>query len=555
VIILGFISHSCKEEIGQAKFIPDDIHQKQVNSLLEYGERIDLQKNPTLFVEFIDSSSQFLKQTKGNFEIRKSLIYYLSEQLESVGLIDESINITTSGLNDNTVTFADDSIYNTRALYGVLANLHQKAGNLDSVFYYEHLSYQVVKKHRNPFEIASPLNNIGVHHLDNGNLDSAMHYFDTCIIILDTYPPNTQYWDFFRCSVNDNIATILEINNRYDQAAPLYLKNYQWYWRDRHQSKNHNAGISLANALIEIEALDSAISILDNIAAKMDTSDYNEILINSIYLNATYSKYFLHIQDTSLANKYAATTALMEKNIISEDRNTEYLFNKKLKLYAKEMSRQKIILQKSQNAELAKTNNLQLVILLFIVITIGMAFWVFYSRSIANHRKLEMQAEIAEQQTKKEKSEKKLLDIELEYKKKDLVSVLLNLKQKDKWAQALNEQMKSVKTTVGHKRRNELNKLHNQIRFHLQTTKETDLHTNNLDLLDTEFHNNLLKKHPNLTKSEQQLFSLIKIRLNSHQIAQIKNVELASIKTLRYRLKQKLKLKASDDLDKFIHHF
>jgi DNA-binding CsgD family transcriptional regulator len=115
--------------------------------------------------------------------------------------------------------------------------------------------------------------------------------------------------------------------------------------------------------------------------------------------------------------------------------------------------------------------------------------------------------------------------------------------------------MKSVKATVGHKRRNELNKLHNQIRFHLQAYKEAELYTNNLDFLDAEFHTKLLNKYPSLTKSEQQLFSLIKIKLNPHQIAQIKNVEPSSIKTLRYRLKQKLELKTADDLDKFIHQF
>jgi hypothetical protein len=558
-IILGLAIaiafQSCQEEVSQPKYVPDSIHQKQINELLEYGESIDLQKDPALFVAFFDSSIVFLKTTQGNYEFRKSLIYYLSEELESVGLVDESIEVFNQGLKDNTVPILEDSIYYNRAMYGRLAQLHKKSGNQDSAFYYEHLSYEEVKKHKNPYEIAAPLNELGYHHMVLGHLDSAMYYFNKSVKILEKHPPNTQYWDFFRCSVDDNMATIYEIEEAFQKTIPLYQKNYDWYWRSKHISRKHNAGISLGDAFIETAMFDSAFHVLDSVFNELQNNTYPKDFINKVYLNQTYSKLHLYLGDSNRSNQYAVIAAVMEKDMLSEEKNIEYIFNKKLKLYAKERNRQKIALEQEQNAELTKTNNLQLVILLFVVTTIGMTFWVFYSKSNANQRKLEMQTKIAEQQAKQEQNEKQLLDIELEYKKKDLIGVLLNLKQKEKWAQDLNEQMKMVKTTVGHSRRNELNKLHNQIRFHLQASKEAELYTNNFELLDAEFHTKLLNQHPNLTKSEQKLFSLIKIRLNSSQIAQIKNVELSSIKTLRHRLKQKLELKAPDNLDKFIHQF
>ena len=140
VFVVILIFQSCKEKVKNPQFVPDDIHQKQIRSLLHYGKSTEIQKEPSLFVEFVDSSSLFLSQTKGNFEIRKSLIYYLAEELEAVGLVDESIIIFTNSLNDNTARIQDDSIYNNRSLFGNLSRLHKKAGNIDSVFYYEHLS-------------------------------------------------------------------------------------------------------------------------------------------------------------------------------------------------------------------------------------------------------------------------------------------------------------------------------------------------------------------------------------------------------------------------------
>ena len=399
------------------------------------------------------------------------------------------------------------------------------------------------------------MNNIGYHHLENGNLDSASYYFDSVTILLEKYPPNSQYWDFFRCSLDDNIATIHELNDEFENTIPLYKKNYLWYWRKKHSFRRHNAGISLANAYIETDKYDSAFPILEKVLAELNEKAYSKNYINSVYLNQVYSKLFLKKGNISLSNQYAKDAAVMERDIIAKEKEVEYQYNKKLKLYAKERNNQIVVLQRLQNSELDKKNTLRLLVLIFIIVIIGLVFWVYYSKARSNQRKFKLKAKIADQEVRQERNEKKLLDVELEFKKKDLIGVLLNMKQKDSWARDLNEQMKTVKEAVGHKRRNELNKLHNQIRSHLQANKDRELQTNNLDLLDAEFHNKILKAFPLLTKSEQQLFSLIKINITSHQIAEIKNVEYNSIKTLRHRLKLKLGLKPSDSLDSFILQF
>ena len=108
----------------------------------------------------------------------------------------------------------------------------------------------------------------------------------------------------------------------------------------------------------------------------------------------------------------------------------------------------------------------------------------------------------------------------------------LNLKYQNNWAGELNEQLVLVKSSTGHKRRIELDKLHKQIQFHLNAFKETQVIHDNLDELDSGYFSKLQNKFPNLTRSEQQLFSLIKINLHTHQIAQIKNIETSLLKIL-----------------------
>ena len=59
--------------------------------------------------------------------------------------------------------------------------------------------------------------------------------------------------------------------------------------------------------------------------------------------------------------------------------------------------------------------------------------------------------------------------------------------------------------------------------------------------------------HPNLSKTDTEICSLIRIGLSRKEVANLRNTSLDAVKTARFRLKKKLNLSAEEALDDYIN--
>jgi DNA-binding CsgD family transcriptional regulator len=69
------------------------------------------------------------------------------------------------------------------------------------------------------------------------------------------------------------------------------------------------------------------------------------------------------------------------------------------------------------------------------------------------------------------------------------------------------------------------------------------------------YYARLIKSYPLLTAGEQRLFLLLKLGYESKQIAGMLAISTESIRKSKYRLKKKLNLNESDDLEQMIKNF
>ena len=76
-----------------------------------------------------------------------------------------------------------------------------------------------------------------------------------------------------------------------------------------------------------------------------------------------------------------------------------------------------------------------------------------------------------------------------------------------------------------------------------------------LDALSSSFYDKLNTQFEGLTKTEIRLCSLIKLELDSKQIASLQNINPSSVKKSRNRLRKKLNLSPGQDLDAFLRTF
>ncbi len=74
----------------------------------------------------------------------------------------------------------------------------------------------------------------------------------------------------------------------------------------------------------------------------------------------------------------------------------------------------------------------------------------------------------------------------------------------------------------------------------------------NIETLNYDFLKNLKSLHANLTKTDIEICSFIKIGLSRKEISNLRNTSLDAIKSTKFRLKKKLNLTQNDSLDEYI---
>ncbi len=84
--------------------------------------------------------------------------------------------------------------------------------------------------------------------------------------------------------------------------------------------------------------------------------------------------------------------------------------------------------------------------------------------------------------------------------------------------------------------------------------KEWDNFNSYFSQIHTGFFERLNKDHPNLTITDKRLAGLVRMNLTNREIAGILNIEDASVKTAKYRLKKKLELTDDQNLHYFLLH-
>lgn len=76
-----------------------------------------------------------------------------------------------------------------------------------------------------------------------------------------------------------------------------------------------------------------------------------------------------------------------------------------------------------------------------------------------------------------------------------------------------------------------------------------------LEVLNDNFFEKLNDKHPDLTKTDLEICSMIRLGLKRKQIASVRNTSLEAVKSNKYRLKKKLHLSKNESLDNYINSF
>ncbi|WP_299627070.1 hypothetical protein [uncultured Tenacibaculum sp.] len=218
-------------------------------------------------------------------------------------------------------------------------------------------------------------------------------------------------------------------------------------------------------------------------------------------------------------------TFLYYQSKFETERKDQEIFKKKTEIE---------LLEKDKEIEKQKAR-LTLAVLLIALLIAFMIFYVFWKR--AKRKRKALSKEIVE------------LNSEVTTKKEEvnelLTETIIHLRSKEKLAENLSklsheEEGVSLKSIIADLKADKLED--SKIVFLKQ----------NIESLNYEFLKNLKNIHPNLTKTDIEVCSFIKIGLSRKEISNLRKTSLDAIKSTRFRLKKKLNLGADQSLDEYI---
>ena len=212
----------------------------------------------------------------------------------------------------------------------------------------------------------------------------------------------------------------------------------------------------------------------------------------------------------------------------------------------------RIMLLEAQN-EVQRQNNILLTVSIAALAAILLLILILYRSKIVGLQRqrklLEHEKTIRRQESELKDKEQQILKEQLEAKNRELASKALEMLR-------INETIESIIEQLGNHSRNNHNneKLTHYIRS-IISGLESQLKNNSwnefekiFNNIHSEFFTKLLETCPDLTPTEIKIAALLKLNLNTKEMAALTYKSEAGIKSTRYRLRKKLQLNSDDSL-------
>ncbi|MCK0188941.1 hypothetical protein [Arenibacter sp. F20364] len=362
-------------------------------------------------------------------------------------------------------------------------------------------------------------------------------YLDSCNIIIKegiSDPVNTKYLNFekaFILSKEDKNMEALQIMRDiepwFEENRPSYLVLVYTYWGDILSA----LGRSKEGEQKYIQALETSSKYNSHI-------DFSPLIyerLSCLYLDmGNYRKAY---ENLNMAK------ALDAQFFDSRSENNRPLLEIKDQFRIEQERQQKIIQEQrlEQLEQADKISFLQRTILLGSLVFLIIVGFI-YVQSLRSKHKAEKQI-IRRNKELEIKKAKELLEL----KNKELATSALQLVEKDELFGELKEKIKGNQGKVDEK---ELQRFVKSISVSsVQNWQEFKMRFTDVN---ERFYQSLTEKFPQLTQSDHRICALIKLNFSSKDMARLLGISVESVHTTRYRLRKKMGLSRSDNLEDFI---
>lgn len=251
-------------------------------------------------------------------------------------------------------------------------------------------------------------------------------------------------------------------------------------------------------------------------------------------------------KDFASAYDYKAKHMMLKDSLLNQQ-------NQALLELQNQMMVEKNLVKKKEDSVSWLATNLILIVLLG-----GCFFGLLY----LNHRRLLAAKQrsilvsekiILEKELQNQKLREEALSQQVELNSKTLTINALNMIQKNEILFQIKEKITAMKNSSPEDMQSALTKnLMQLVNFGLNIDKDWDNFKMHFEQVHNDFFDQLKTKYPHLNSSDLKLCALLKLKLDTKEIASIMNISPQSVKVARSRLRKKLELDLTSNLSAFI---
>lgn len=269
------------------------------------------------------------------------------------------------------------------------------------------------------------------------------------------------------------------------------------------------------------------------------------------------SKAYAELRDYENAYKFLEQSRRLSDMVYSEESARQLgIQEAENKLYAKNQQ----IIQLEQMREFDGVVKWLLICLLILMCVLG---WVIFTRQkfkIQKNKELVQRHEeilqVKEQLIATEQQNLQLLEMKMDAEEKAhskaLTAQTLHVIDKNQMLEDIQLRLKNILEEDPKEQKKKIRNLIKQIEFNFSHDTDWEDFKHSFEKVHQDFFKTIQQRTGGLTPAEMKLASLMRLNLNSKEIASSLGISMDSLRISRYRLRKKLNLEKGDSLQQFI---
>jgi len=429
----------------------------------------------------------------------------------------------------------NDSINIGRSYHNIaMVFRFQKEYNKATQYFRKAINYR--KKHNDNRTLATSLNMYGIILAKQKQTDSALYYYN---LAKNLY---TEKLDI--ALVNDNIAVMYTKAKELKKAKDIYIENIDIYRKSNANYKLSKILINLSRIYRNTNQPNIAFNLIkeaEDIAKLNGYKDHLKgiyLLMYKIYRDK--QQYKNALDNYRLYRKYKDSIYNIDRSKEIAIQEVNYKHQKEKLADSLQFANEKKELNLIANAEKNK-NQFYFTLLLLALAIIISAFLLMKHQKSINKERLD-----------KEQLENELLDERLKNIQFQNQKVIADKVMRLEFTKEFLNKIKGILKKSNEPSNPKLQLLISELQAQTKIEKKLEILEENYDKTDLDFEKQLLDNFPELSKSEREICSLIRLNLSLKEIMSIRNTSMASVKSTRYRIRKKLNIPKEIELEVFI---